>query len=489
MLEKNFVGIYLQKGADYPKRPPFFPPHIYPEYPFDFKETDPENKVYESIRNLFFVLGMDRENFNTAYWNPFRGLIKSGDSVVIKPNFVRDFNENPKGEIFSMISHGSVIRVVLDYVFIALKGKGKITIADGPLNDTDFEKILKLTGLLQIRDFYKNEAGFNIDIVDIRREWVVKRNGIIVKRIRLTGDALGYTTVDIGRFSLFSDMGLRYKWLRGAEYDLDDIYNHHSNNRNEYLIPNTILNSDIIIGLPKLKVHKKAGITVSLKNMVGITGDRNWLPHFCEGTPCEGGDQFPNSTFKERLEWRILRVIKNILAKFGDKFGYCIVPLKEFAKLFWDVANNQTLRSGNWHGNDTIWRTILDINKIVLYADKNGELKKEPQRKLFSIVDGIKGGQGNGPLAPDTKESGLLIMGRDWASVDLVSARLMGFDFNKIPKLKNVFSQNGLAITNLRPEDIVCLSNIDEWNKGILGFVGRCADFKPHAGWEGFIEV
>ena len=34
---------------------------------------------------------------------------------------------------------------------------------------------------------------------------------------------------------------------------------------NEYCISNTILDADVIINIPKLKTHKKAGITVCLK--------------------------------------------------------------------------------------------------------------------------------------------------------------------------------------------------------------------------------
>jgi hypothetical protein len=35
----------------------------------------------------------------------------------------------------------------------------------------------------------------------------------------------------------------------------------------------------------------------------------------------------------------------------------------------------KVIRSGNWHGNDTIWRMILDLNKILLYGNPDGTMR------------------------------------------------------------------------------------------------------------------
>ena len=32
-----------------------------------------------------------------------------------------------------------------------------------------------------------------------------------------------------------------------------------------------------------------------------------------------------------------------------------------------------TIEEGNWYGNNTISKTIVDINKILMYADKDGK--------------------------------------------------------------------------------------------------------------------
>lgn len=53
-----------------------------------------------------------------------------------------------------------------------------------------------------------------------------------------------------------------------------------------------MLASDVIISVPKLKVHRKVGTTLNFKNMVGINTDKNHLAHYRIGAPAQGGDEF-----------------------------------------------------------------------------------------------------------------------------------------------------------------------------------------------------
>ena len=36
------------------------------------------------------------------------------------------------------------------------------------------------------------------------------------------------------------------------------------------------------------------------------------------------------------------------------------------------------LRAGNWSGNDTLWRAIVDLNRIAACADRDGRLTRLP---------------------------------------------------------------------------------------------------------------
>ena len=67
------------------------------------------------------------------------------------------------GDYDCVVTHGSVIRAVVDYVLIAMKGKGTLTIADAPLIDNDFDRIVKRTGLDEMARFF-SQRGKDADV-------------------------------------------------------------------------------------------------------------------------------------------------------------------------------------------------------------------------------------------------------------------------------------------------------------------------------------
>ena len=83
--------------------------------------------------------------------------------------------------------------------------------------------------------------------------------------------------------------------------------------------------------------------------------------------------------------------------------------------------NDHVVRSGNWHGNDTAWRMCLDLNKIVLYGRPDGTFRaadRAGRKTYLSFIDGVVGGQGNGPMDPDPLPAGAILFGADPGSVD-----------------------------------------------------------------------
>jgi len=466
------IGIYKQVKLFYSESPPYFPCAIFPEYPFTDKRIDKNNEAYGSLRQLLLLLGLDTENFGKKSWNPFGSFIFPGNTVLLKPNFMRHFNE--RGGIEGLITHGSVIRAAIDYVYIALKGKGRIIIADGPMDDADFERIAELRGIREIQRFYKENTGFEIEVYDLRREKVRKSGDKIVHRDELKGDPLGYSVVDLGNISAFKKDVLDYKAFRGAECRTEIMSLHHNETKDEYLIANTLLCADVVINLPKMKTHKRAGVTLALKNMVGITGDRNWLPHSSE---CVSENKCCS---KPGLKARLSRGLKNMIN--------LIKPLRDTLRQFVGVTE-ATRTAGNWYGNDIMWRTILDLGYINRYADKKGVMTSEVQRRNFVIVDGIVAGEGDGPTNPAPKPCGVLVGGFNELCVDMATSRVMGFDPVKIPKFKNISNEAFQKFCGIDFKDMQCVSNIKEWDKNISNFTGKCLDFKPHYGWKGHIEV
>lgn len=477
----------------YPCDLPYSPRALYPEYPFGSAGLANEaNEAYEGVRDALRLLKLDLEHFGQKDWNPLAGVIRPGETVVLKPNFVRDFRETRRGHENCLITHGSIIRAALDYVFIALKGQGRIIIADAPQNDADFEAIRRIVGLDEIQEFYRNNVGFNVEVFDLRPERARKINGVIVGHEPLPGDPAGYVRVDLGRQSMFAEVESLGHLLYGSEYDTSEIRRHHTGGVHEYLISRTILNADCVINLPKLKTHKKTGITVCMKNLVGINGNKNWLPHHRLGTPSEGGDQFADDGFAHKIERSVMTAFRHLFPLFGPAKRILAKPLQRLGTRVFGDTNTDTIRSGNWYGNDTTWRMVLDLNRILMYADSTGHFRDAPARRMFSIVDGIVGGEGNGPLDPTPKAAGVVVAGANPVAVDLACARLMGFDDQRLPLLRQAFCARALPIAAFEPDAVVCKSTDsgDEQPQPqpLASFDMRGLHFRPHFGWQGHIE-
>lgn len=426
----------------YPSVPPFNPSQQYPEYPFKSIETKEINKVYASVRQALYELNLDLEHYGTPEWNPLGDIVKPGSKIAIKPNFVRDFHET-NGNIFSVITHGSVIRAIADYALIALKGKGSLIIADAPQCDAGpFENLLSLTGLDKVQEFY-SQNGLKIKCYDLRVERVKQKEkgGVILERIPLIGDPMGYVKVDLGSESFLSEIEDFSKLLCGSDYDFEETRSHHKNGHHEYLISKTILNSDLVISIPKLKTHKRTGVTLNLKNMIGANGNKNYIPHYRTGSANKGGDEFPYEGLTREIEggiksWLLPKLFlsKGVIlqfARFIRKIHKGMVAYTGFAKI----------RSGAWYGNDTLWRAIFDINRIILFADAEGKIYKDYQRKYLSLIDGVIAGEGEGPLNSKEKKSGFIIAGFNPFIVDAVGAYLMGFNVEELPELSEFFKK------------------------------------------------
>jgi hypothetical protein len=250
----------------------------------------------------------------------------------------------------------------------------------------------------------------------------------------------------------------------------------------------TILSADVVIGIPKLKTHKKVGLTVNLKNLVGINGNKNWLPHFRVGAPQHGGDEFPSTLLGGR------KVVETLLKGGLYRFQLYLPPsarkaiawTKPFlAKFLGESGDGHTIRGGDWSGNDTCWRMCLDLNRILLYGLCNPpEMSNVPVRRFFSVVDGIIAGEGRGPMSPDPKHCGLIVVGSNAVWTDTVCAHLMGFDWTKVPliresmKLETWPLHGGLSI-----QDVRCLSNVRDLEGPLNTIKADRLRFNPHYAW------
>ncbi len=490
ILDERTASV-VEVSPEYPSEPPYHPGLAYPEYPFAGQPgtvSSEPNCAYEAVRETFRVLGFDAANHGTANWNPLGHLVSPGQTVLLKPNWVRNFHELGK-PCRSLITHGSILRAMLDYVSIALRGEGRVIFADSSQNDAVFAEILNQCGIPQIREFYGPRSGISIEVYDLRIEYVHKVDGVLVRHDKLPGDPLGYAAVDLGARSMFESVAHKSVMFRGAEYSLSEMQQHHKPGCHEYPLCRTILQADTLINLPKLKTHKKAGVTLSLKNMIGINGNKNWLPHHTEGVPGEGGDQFNTDDAKNRLEHRLLVAFKEWFPFLGPLRRHVAGPVKALGRMAFGDTNVDRVRSGNWWGNDTIWRTCIDLKRILLYADKEGRLCDQPQRRYFTLIDGIIGGEGNGPLAPDDRACGVVIASGNPVVADAVATRLMGFDYRNIPIIYRAFEPMAIPLTRVAHDDIRVVSNSSFWEAPLPSMPADRFRFAPHFGWENHIRV
>ncbi len=487
-MDPRSVAAYVGESKSYPRQPPFHPDQRYAEYEFGETGSEP-NQAYGAVRACLREAGLDYERFDTQQWNPLSGLINPGETVLLKPNLVKESHpRDPEGWRY-VLTHGSIIRVVADYVWKALAGRGKVIIADAPQTDSSFAEIARLLGLAELREFYRSR-GLDFELIDLRQEEWVNKDNVIISRRKLSGDPYGSVAFDLGEKSEFSSHKGSGNYY-GADYDMGAVNYHHSDGRHEYLIAGCAIKCDVVFSLPKLKTHKKAGITVSLKNLVGVNGDKNWLPHHTEGHPSEGGDEHPNPDTRHKAERKLASYFRRMSLRLPGAGTWLHRHARRVgAHIFGDTE--KVIRSGNWWGNDTIWRMCLDLNKIILYGDQDGTMrqaKPENRKRHFVLVDGLIAGEGRGPANPDPIEAGLIVFGTHPASVDAACACLMGFDPERIPIVRQAFKCLHYPLAEWRWTDVRLVSNRAEWSRNISEITDKDTfHFRPHFGWKDHIE-
>jgi uncharacterized protein (DUF362 family) len=482
------VAIIKQARTAYAQQAPFHPPQVFPETPFA-AEVDATNETYASLRDLFRLLGYDSPNYGTAEWNPLGWLIKPGETVFLKPNMIAE-KHYYKDEWEYVITHGSVIRAVLDFVFIALHGQGKVIIGDAPSTEARFDEIVRRMGLKEIQSYYQEQKGFAIEIIDLRDEYWIEKDRVVLDTVQLPGDPRGKTIVNLAGQSMFAELDQRDKHYYGAFYDSAETNRHHSGGKHEYAISSSPLLADVFISIPKLKTHKKCGLTVNLKSLVGINAQKNWLPHYSFGSPETGGDQFEKASARGDLENAVVRRAKQVLLGKNPAAQMVARKTKNLAyKIF--GSTEEIVRAGNWHGNDTVWRMALDLNRILFYASTDGSMREGgAPKKYFSIVDAVIAMEGNGPVAGTPKTTGCLLGGMNPAAVDSVCARLMGFDYHKLPIVARAIEPHSFPLIASGVESIEPLSNNPAWNRPLAEWdLSDVFRFEPHFGWKGKVEA
>lgn len=421
------VVLYKTNHMYYFREGSFRPSKKYPEYIFT-EISDSENFVYDAIREAFRMMGLDSEHYGMEEWNPLSEFIESGDTVLIKPNMVMHINTSGEGEE-CLYTQPSVVAPVVDYVVKALNGRGKIIVADAPMQACDFDKLIKDSGYDKLVDFYKkNINNISIELKDMRGIRSVRQNGLYVYQENSNQKGIVVQLNEDSEFAGLSEKQISA--MRITDYDPDILNRHHNADIHEYAISEDVLNADVIINMPKCKMHRKAGITAALKNCVGACTRKEYLPHHTNGALLDennGGDAYKSkSLFRDAenflLDWRN----RLLQTQHRRKAAWLLNQLCRIDRVLARHFGNEKYSEGSWYGNNTISKTITDLNKIIFYADNKGNLRDKKVRKYLIVADMIIVGDKEGPLAPSAVPIGLIGVGDNPVTFDEVIATLYG---------------------------------------------------------------
>lgn len=445
--------------------------------------TYDRSRVQSDVTSALGLLGMPLDG--DANRGPLRSIVGCGDTVLLKPNMIRQ-SHLLNDDWDYIITHGEVVRAVALLVAQALNGRGRLVIADGPQTDSDFDAVASLMGLDEIAAEVRETHGIRVDILDLREERWIIQDGITIRRDPLEGDPAGYVEFDLGEDSMFADHNACDR-LYGADYDVSVTRRAHTGGRHVYRMAATPIEADVFINIPKMKTHKKTGVTLSLKNLVGIHGNRNYLPHFTVGTRT-GGDESPGGSAIERVGSVLTQWMKDRLTKQGGVGGRWLRLVKRAG--YRTLGDTEAVvRSGNWYGNDTTWRMVVDLNRLLFFGRPDGTIGDTPRKKYLTIIDGIMAGEGNGPMAPDPYPAGLIVAGLNPVATDIVCSALMGFDPARLKMLTGALRASALPIADFDMDQVVCRSNVAEWCGSFDELMAAPhLGFKPHFGWVGHIE-
>jgi len=436
-----------------------------------YEQTD---TVSSLVREAFAEGGLGLRNPEV----PLADIIEPGMTVLLKPNWVLQYNKSNKG-MACMVTHPRFIEAVLKEV--QMTKPRRVLIADAPIPSCVFEKLVSPEWTSRLKLI---ASPYPLEIIDLRKSiyhvtrWAVK----VTRGLR---DMNSYVLFDLATKSLLEPISLPIGRFRNTSYAPDALTKTHFPGCHQYLLCREAFEADIIINLPKLKTHGKAGMTGALKNIVGISGDKDYLPHHRLGGTVEGGDCYEGSFPLKRLtEYFLDNANRRI-----NRRGY--IPWIRGAGLLLRLNNailGEKEIEGSWYGNDTVWRMTLDLNRLLLYGRSDGSLSATPLRRIYSLTDGIVAGEGMGPLAPEPVECGAVTFASSSAFADLAHTALMKFDWRKIPLIRNSFQDFPYCLTTHRHVDIRIFTRGRSLSLSELA-ARYGQKFRPSNGWKQHIEM
>ncbi|KPJ63097.1 MAG: hypothetical protein AMS15_01715 [Planctomycetes bacterium DG_23] len=260
-------------------------------------------------------------------------IVRPGDVVMLKVNASHP-RERKEGAVVDPQVAEAVARLVVE------AGAKKVLIADAPSEKMRALEVFKMLGY----DEVARKTG--AELIDLNR--------LPLMRVTVPQGGLGY---------------------------------------DGYLYSEMLTQVDVLISIAKLKTHRPMGVTLGIKNMLGM------VPH----CPVRG---FARWSFHSRVD----------LEK----------ALKELPNdVFWEDFFRDSITKGSafiCFDDDKLCRVITDLALTTPAS--------------LTLIDGVIGMEGNGPWRGTPVEAGFIVAGYDTLGTDVVAAKLMGFHFDEIGYFK-----------------------------------------------------
>ena len=352
----------------------------------------------------------------------------------------------------------------------------------------------------------------SISLTDFRLVHAVRdRHARIVEWRDAPGDPNGYVEFDLGSESALEPISGDAEKFRISQYRSEETQAYHRPGSHRYLVTRSLVDADVVINLPKLKTHCKAGVTLGMKNFVGTVGRKQCLAHHREGGAPDGGDEFPDNGHLKRSSAWLEHHIDGMPS--GLRRSLAQLTLRINMRLI-KVLGISPLRDGGWSGNDSCWRMVEDLVRIALFGGRidprprtidhgllamdhgrecqgqrsgnivQGQLYETQKRVIFTLIDGIVAGENEGPLECSPIQAGTLVAGLHPVSVDLATTKFMGFDDQKLALFRSCRERFSEYFNMNEPIRVVVNGSVDELD----GWEPDQVSFKPAEGWVGAVE-
>ena len=401
--------------------------------------------------------------------------------IFLLPNFVtHSRSKSDESRVHARCTSGFIVSEILRALAEGAPANARIRWGNAPLQACDWTRLCEELNLTAIAESFSSDHRIHgpLDLRSLK----VTRGGLGTLWNQRFAKSCQEIAVDLGSSSLLEPLfrQTRPPALGVGDYPPSATNAYHGAGRHIYILSKEVLEAELIVSVPKLKVHEKVGLSCALKGVVGTVARKECLPHYRLGGPAENGDEFPRAFVLAKTGSRLLC--------WADERGCGIVAngirivgkgCRWLARRLYRIPTG-----GGWKGNDTAWRMVLDLARLLRYARSDGTLSTTPVRDHVAIVDGLVAGEGEGPLRPSPRRMGVIVAGADACAVDYACALVAGWDPARLPLIANSFGCEPYRLTKLTPEAIKFFINGRPISGSELARQFR-PPLKPPLGWAG----